>query len=331
LRLSHIVLLMLISSYFCSSACGLPTENYKAMRKDLDASSYASVTAKSSPRELQGKVVELRGTVSGLASGSDTTRIILRSESEHYVLLCDTTMALPSSRAEIAALVRIGEGSVFSLTDLRLVAWCHSAELRALEQAAEIKVQSQVQVVKKVEPARNARVNQLTSRGGYDHSHIVEAYRKAIASFNPRLSSPEVERITNTILQFSAQYDVDPRLIVALVLAESNFRPDATSPKGAMGLGQLMPGTARGLGVRNAYDPEENLAASIRLIRGHLDKQSSGASYGELTWADLELALASYNAGPGAVRRHGGVPPYRETQNYIRKVVEYYRQLCGIN
>jgi soluble lytic murein transglycosylase-like protein len=91
-----------------------------------------------------------------------------------------------------------------------------------------------------------------------------------------------------------------------------------------------MPGTAAGLGVGNAYDPVANIQGSVRLIKGHLDRLSGGAAWTELTWRDLSLALASYNAGPGAVKKYGGIPPYRETQGYIKRVLSYYRRLCGI-
>ena len=113
---------------------------------------------------------------------------------------------------------------------------------------------------------------------------------------------------------------------LAMVMAESNFNPNATSSVGAMGLGQLMPGTAKGLGVTNAYDTTQNLYGTVRMIKGHLER------YGKQTgnnFDTLVLSLAAYNAGSGAVRRHGGVPPYRETQNYIRKVVSYYRAFIG--
>ncbi|MCB8931914.1 MAG: lytic transglycosylase domain-containing protein [Chthonomonadaceae bacterium] len=115
---------------------------------------------------------------------------------------------------------------------------------------------------------------------------------------------------------------------MAMLMVESGFDPGATSRTGAMGLGQLMPGTARGMGVGNPYDSIENLYGTVRLIRGHLDK------YGKQTgnagsYESLVLALAAYNAGGGAVARHGGVPPYRETQNYIRKVIALYERLSG--
>jgi soluble lytic murein transglycosylase-like protein len=92
-----------------------------------------------------------------------------------------------------------------------------------------------------------------------------------------------------------------------------------------MGLGQLMPGTAQGLGVRNAYDTNENLWGTVRLIRKHLDNYRSDDD----KYSGLVLALAAYNAGAGAVAKHGGVPPYKETQDYILKVTTWYRKLCG--
>jgi soluble lytic murein transglycosylase-like protein len=99
-------------------------------------------------------------------------------------------------------------------------------------------------------------------------------------------------------------------LIKAVALVESGFDARAVSPRGAQGLMQLMPGTARRLGVRDAFDPGENLLAGARYLREMLDKFDG----------DLNLALAAYNAGPEAVRRHGGVPAYRETRDYVSRV-----------
>jgi soluble lytic murein transglycosylase-like protein len=179
--------------------------------------------------------------------------------------------------------------------------------------------------------ARTSRTARPSSRGfyygvgrGWDISAIVEAYKRAVAWFNPRLSEPQLETIARSVLGFSSRYGVDPRLVMAVLAVESGFKLDATSRKGAMGLGQLMPATARGLGVTNAYDPVQNIEASVRLIRGHLEKFS-----GRSSMEQLALALASYNAGSGAVRKYGGVPPYRETKNYIRKVASWYKHFCG--
>lgn len=103
---------------------------------------------------------------------------------------------------------------------------------------------------------------------------------------------------------------IDPSLVKAVVHAESSFDPGATSHKGAMGLMQLMPATARLLGVRDAYEPEENVCGGVRYLRMMLDRFGG----------DERLALAAYNAGPGAVERYASVPPYRETIDYIHKV-----------
>jgi soluble lytic murein transglycosylase-like protein len=108
----------------------------------------------------------------------------------------------------------------------------------------------------------------------------------------------------------ASEFELEPALIKAVALVESGFNPGAVSPKGAKGLMQLMPATARSYGVRNIHDPYENLRAGANHLRTLLDEFNG----------DLTLALAAYNAGSGAVKRHGGVPRYRETQDYVRKV-----------
>jgi len=150
---------------------------------------------------------------------------------------------------------------------------------------------------------------------------MLPVYKRTIKQFNPRLDEARVTQIAELILRYSLQHNVDPRLVVAVIAAESNFRLDATSPKGAMGLGQLMPSTAAGMGVSNAYDPEQNLQAAIRLISSHLKKFGNYRD-------GFYRALAAYNAGSGAVRKYGGVPPFRETINYIWKIYWLYRQLA---
>ena len=106
------------------------------------------------------------------------------------------------------------------------------------------------------------------------------------------------------------KHGIDPALLAGLVKQESGFNPNAGSPAGARGLTQLMPGTAAGLGVSNVLDPLQSLDGGAKYLRQQLD------AFG----GDVTRALAAYNAGPGAVQRYGGVPPYAETQNYVRIV-----------
>lgn len=112
------------------------------------------------------------------------------------------------------------------------------------------------------------------------------------------------------IARAAAEADLDPALVRAVVAVESGFEPNAVSPAGAKGLMQLMDGTARQLGVADPFDPEQNLRGGTTFLRYLLDR-----------YGDERLALAAYNAGPGAVDRYGGIPPYAETQRYVREVL----------
>ncbi|MBU4053295.1 MAG: lytic transglycosylase domain-containing protein, partial [Proteobacteria bacterium] len=121
------------------------------------------------------------------------------------------------------------------------------------------------------------------------------------------------QRIDSCIELASQKYDVPSELIRGIIKAESGFKPDVVSPAGARGLMQLMPGTAEDLGVKNPFDIYENIDGGVRYFKQMMNKFDG----------DVKLSLAAYNAGPGAVERYEGVPPYRETQRYIRKVMKY--------
>jgi soluble lytic murein transglycosylase-like protein len=122
--------------------------------------------------------------------------------------------------------------------------------------------------------------------------------------------------IQNIIDQNAQLQGVDANLVAAIVKAESGFNPKAVSSVGAQGLMQLMPATAKSLGVTNPFDPSQNVAGGVKYLAG-LIKRFDG---------NIQHAVAAYNAGPGAVNKYGGIPPYKETQNYVKKVMAYWSQ-----
>lgn len=127
------------------------------------------------------------------------------------------------------------------------------------------------------------------------------------------------ENIENLIDKYAQKNNLDPDFIKAVVKQESGFNPDAKSKCGAMGLMQLMPQTAKGLGVIDAFDPEQNIDGGTRYLKSMMNRFNN----------DPKLALAAYNAGPAAVQRYGDIPPYKETQNYVKNILSSYEAMKG--
>jgi len=152
---------------------------------------------------------------------------------------------------------------------------------------------------------------QPTSRQSTDGSWVYPGSRD-IGSQNPSAFDSLIE-------DSSRRYQLDPALVKAVVQAESNFNPSAVSAAGAQGLMQLMPGTAASLGVTDSLDPVQNVNGGARLLRDLLNRYDQNVS----------LALAAYNAGPGAVDKYGGVPPYAETQRYVPRILNLYKTYRG--
>jgi soluble lytic murein transglycosylase-like protein len=152
-----------------------------------------------------------------------------------------------------------------------------------------------------------AEVDQYLGEPSPEPSH---AYR---TGFTP-------EQVDAAIDKAATRHNVDPNLVRALVKVESNFNPNAVSRKGAMGLMQLMPQTARQLKVTNPFNPDENIDAGVRHLKRLLD------TYG----GNVQLSLAAYNAGSGAVARSAGIPHYAETRNYVKRITTLYGGNLGI-
>jgi soluble lytic murein transglycosylase-like protein len=225
-------------------------------------------------------------------------------------------------RSRVRCLVKPAEPSPTAPLKLIDITW-DKTPIELLQEAARAALKfppsSREEIAQSAAQLQRAQQAQqpMPTRGG-DQTTVV---KRAIATLNPRLSAKEISTIGDSIVSYSARYGVDPYLVVAVIAAESRFNPNARSYKGAVGLGQLMPATAAAHGV-DAYDPVANLEVAIRIIKRNLDKYAGRPDQ----W---NLALAGYNAGNGAVKRHGGVPPYRETRNYLWKIYEYWCWLNG--
>lgn len=134
----------------------------------------------------------------------------------------------------------------------------------------------------------------------------------------PQMPTPISGTVRHHIQQAAAKYGVSSDLVDAVAWQESRYNPRARSSAGAIGVMQLMPGTARTLGVTNPHDVRQNVAGGAAYLRAQLERFGN----------NVPLALAAYNAGPGAVMKYGGIPPYRETQNYVRQIM---RRLSAIS
>jgi soluble lytic murein transglycosylase len=135
-------------------------------------------------------------------------------------------------------------------------------------------------------------------------------------SFRAAIHKIPKDKLRRLISTYADQNDVEAALVEAVVKAESEYDPNAVSPKGARGLMQLMPETARSLGIEDVHDPEENLRGGVKHLKRLLTNHHG----------DIDMAVAAYNAGEGAVTKYKGVPPYPETVDYVQKVRKYYRE-----
>lgn len=308
--------LLLVGPPWCPALGSPETQYEKSVARLQPIEVVSGPQVKQARRAEPGRALEVSGIVQGIFASGDQRMILLQ-------LVDDTTVEVEFEgspeeahpRSRVRCLVEPAEPHPTAPLHLVDITW-DKTPIELLQEAARAALKFPPK--DPLEIARSAaelrRTHPMPARDG--NPSII--CKQAIAYLNPKLEPREVDRIADSIIKYSAKYDVDPYLVVAVIAAESRFNPRARSYKGAMGLGQLMPATAAAHNV-DAYDPIANLHVAVRIIRRNLDKYQG----------DWNKALAAYNAGVGAVDRHKGVPPYRETRTYLWRIYEYWCWLKG--
>jgi len=312
----------------CSSALALSNTDYQKIRQTSTLGTIdPNVSLSSQLPALAGQTVEMRGVVSGVLAGEKCSTML-------FTVGLDTVMV---SYAQADPDITVD-------TPLRILAQApaQGTILRAiiatpLNGASKVRPATAADAVSPVGNLQNAnnyaQVPTLTPQPklaapslmpGVTPANMVEmlqAYAGRIQQLNGSLDGNTAKTIAYHLLSKSAAYGVDPRLVFALVTQESRFKVRAVSRCGAMGLGQLMPGTAAALGVQHPFDIADNLDGSIRYLACQLQR-----------FGHISLALAAYNAGPNRVENSGcQIPQISETQNYVSVIWRHYATLAGFD
>lgn len=318
------LLLFLIACMAASIASAQSLSDYMKLRKQYGVREAAAPEALDN--FVGSRVVEIRGTVKGSFKMLDKSTILLERDdlSTIDVEAAKLPEWLTGGEVHARMLVKATRSAANGDLKVSLIAAAPEQELTAYLWRNQPRAARYAK-----SPSRKATFKAPTkqpTKWSLPASEVTPIYANFIRKQNPRLSAKEATLIAKGVIGFSLKYGVDARLIMAMVMVESGFDPNSTSRTGAAGLGQLMPDTARWMGVSDSYDTVDNLYGTVKLIRTHLDKYRAQTGSG---FESLVLALAAYNAGEGAVKKHGGVPPYRETQAYVQRVVRLYAQFAG--
>lgn len=311
------------------SAWGQSLDQYLALRKQYKITQAVGVPALETL--IGTRIVEVQGTVKGVFQVGDKTSVMLERTDGGTEIIDANGIPdwLKGNEVPCRLIVSATRKSEYGQLRGNLIAAAPEARIKAIEDIEASKAEARRRLLasrSKNGPSYSPPKGTPAKSWSLPASEVTPIYASFIKGRNGRLSNNEAYRIAEGVVGFSLKYGVDARLIMAMVMVESGFNPSARSHSGAMGLGQLMPGTAAGMGIGNPYDSVENLYGCVRIVRGHLDKYGKQTGDG---FQSLILALAAYNAGSGSVRKYNGVPPYKETQRYVQKVIGWYRALSG--
>lgn len=357
-------LIWLLAASLTVAQPAAPTANngreFIALRQLIKAETPSAADLSSRGATLRGKAVHLYGRIVGRTTspqgkGNPAVTIMLQTPgvtgavmvatAEDSTLLCvdQVVHVLAECPADAKPSDPFRARSLIAEEDLPAEERCYQKELAAAQGGLAVKtpevggngqkaVGSKVDLSKGGEtagPPASAAAETKVARPGTqlperlqgNAGATVGAWKQWVSKINSRLSEAELELIVRSVLYYSALNGVDHRLSFAMIKCESSFNPRCVSHAGATGLTQLMPGTARGLGV-DPWNIEQNISGGIRYLANQLR-----AYEGRPNYEQFSLGLASYNAGPNAVKRAGGVPNYPETIRYIKKVGDLFYQL----
>lgn len=340
-----------------------PTAQYLAQRKAAGFTPGLTLESLAQdPTAYKGRTVEIEGTIPGLSPSPDGGAVIIfRTKASGTLTLRMSsvpTWLQPGALVRALCIVTSGteNETIIGLPEMEIIAVASAMDINALEerwrqerlQREQARRQAALEAQRREAALRATKTQRptLTSRSVPLKKPLVtspprysdlspaarsvfSAYRSFIKNHNKRLSETQADEITYAILHFSEEFRMDPRLIVATVIAESDFKVQERSHAGAMGLIQLMPDEVKRLRLSNPYDPIQNIAGGIFLLKERLNKYSRSQNFEDASLEHIILTLASYNAGEGAVKKYGGVPPYRETRGYVKRIMALFRELTG--
>lgn len=347
MRFHWLLLTMALGTGLISSAArAVDNTKYLTIRNTTPLTSIADTADLDNQfSDKVGQVIELQGTVNGVFTGDNRTGYLLQINQKQTLVLtseqADRDIAvghtlrvlarIPQQGAVLESIAVTSQGSELAQSDLANLRQ-NTGVMDTSDVGIDIVTDTQIPRVRyyhapDLTPDATTQQPSPTAPPMADvnlplaqQPQVVQTYTQRIIDINGDISTDTAQKIAVALLRESEEHDVDPRLIFALITQESRFNPRAVSPVGAQGLGQLMPGTAAGLGVHDAFDINDNMDGTVRYVASQLK------SFGRLS-----LALAAYNAGPGNVQKYGGVPPFSETKTYVRKIWTHYAKLAGID